>query len=206
MAISQATYDCLYIGKRLQEKIGDFSESEIQLFAYLSCLLALYDGKSVAFWDYIFIQNENGSPYSDDISNALNQLSQIGSLEDTDKDSYFNLTSRGDFFLEKIDKFSINSNREKYLKSAVTMVDFFPYGILTNAINNEPLLHSIKELKVRRNLLDEDGSGRVVLYEQFKLLKSVIDQKNIGLLKPAYLWLNSLAFYNENPENQLNHE
>jgi len=198
MAVSQATYDCLYIGKQLQERIGDFSESEIQLFAYLACLLALYDGKNVASWGYIFIQNENGSPFSDDISNALIRLSQIGSLVDTDKDNYFNLTSNGESFLKKIDKFSINLSREKYLKSAITMVDFFPYGILTNAINNEPLLQSIKGLKVRRNLLDEDGSGRVLLYEQFKLLRTVIDQNNIGLLKPAYLWLNSIAFYNEN--------
>ena len=202
MALSQATYDCLYIGTQLQKKVDDFSEGEIQLFAYLSCLLALYDGKNVSSWGYMFIKNENGSPYSHEISNAITSLSRLGSFSDSDKDYYYKLTSNGEAFLDKIRGFSLNTSRVKYLNSAVSMVDFFPYGILTNAINNEPILHSTRTLSSRRILLDENGSGRAVLYDQFKLLKSVIDQKNSGLLTPAYLWLNSLAFYDSTIENK----
>ena len=202
MSVSQATYDCLYIGKKLQEKVGDFSEGEIQLFAYLSCLLALYDGKNVASWGYFFIKNENGSPFSKDVSVSLKRLTQINCFVDSDKDNYFNMGETGNFFLDKISEYSMNTSREKYLKSAVTMVDFFPYGILTKAINNEPILLSSQAINVRRNLLDENGSSQAALYQQFKLLKSVIDQKNTGLLKPAYLWLNSLAFYNSNNQSQ----
>jgi hypothetical protein len=195
MAISQATYDCLFIGSKLQDNIEDFSEGEIQLFAYLSCLLALYDGKNVSSWGYLFIKNKIGSPYSVDISNATNSLKRSNCLIDADKDQYYNISEKGGLYLEQFSKHSSNLSRTKYLELALSMMNFFPYGVLTKAINDEPILLSLRGINVRRNLLDIDGSGLALLYEQFKLLKQVLKDGEHQLIKPAYVWLNSLAYF-----------
>ncbi|UOY08911.1 hypothetical protein L0P88_10235 [Muricauda sp. SCSIO 64092] len=195
MALSEGTYDCLYIGNKLQSKIGDFSEGELQLFAYLACLLALYDGQDVSSWGYLFIKNENGSPYSNDVSNSMGFLAEAEFLNDSDKDNYYTITTEGAFLLAQLASHSGNLFREKYLKAAVLMVDFFPYGLLTKAINEEPILRLSRSVNARRNLLDSDGSGHALLYQQFSILKEAISEESKELIMPAYLWVNSLAFY-----------
>lgn len=202
MALTQGIYDSLYIGSKLQSNIGDFSEGEIQIFSYLACLLALYDGRESSSWGYIFIKNENGSPYSSDISSGIATLVNNRLLIDSDKDSYFNITESGISFFERLAEHGLNKQRTVYLNAAMEMVNFFPYGVLTKAINEEPILKSSRLIRLRRNLLDEDGSGQELLYEQFKSLKRTVDINVKGLLMPAYLWLNSLAFYTPIAQNE----
>jgi hypothetical protein len=66
-----ATYDCLFIGCRLQKRFCAFAAAEVHLLAYLACLLSLYKRSPIADWGYSFVGTEFGAPYSKEIDNAL---------------------------------------------------------------------------------------------------------------------------------------
>ena len=93
----EAIFDTLYIGSRIESKLDDFSHPEVQFFAYLSCLLSLYNGNPLSFWEYSFIKTQLGSPYSVDIKEAWNFLKSKASVEQT-TEGYSKLTESQELF------------------------------------------------------------------------------------------------------------
>ena len=69
-----ATFDCLFVGHRLQARVGSFANAELHLFAYLSCLLWLFRRRIVADWGYEFVGTELGAPFSRHIDLAVTEL------------------------------------------------------------------------------------------------------------------------------------
>jgi hypothetical protein len=190
----EAVYDALYIGNKLQRKIEDFSQYEIQFFSYFSCLLSLYDGNSVDNWKYNFIRTELGSPYSSDIKMALATLKGNGSLNETiDSKGYFTITEKGSNFLKFLEEnITTYSWRTKYLRTACNSLSLIPYGVIKEAINNEPVLSSAENSLTRRNLLLETNPATRALYSEFKELKAALEDKHYDLIVPATVWLESL--------------
>jgi hypothetical protein len=190
----EAVYDALFIGKKLQRKIEDFSQYEIQFFSYFSCLLSLYDGNSVDNWNYTFIRTELGSPYSSDIQMALATLTGNGSLTELiDSKGYFTVTDKGSNFLKFLEEnITTISWRTKYLRTACNSLSLIPYGVIKEAINNEPVLNSAGNSLTRRNLLLETNPATRALYFQFKELKTALEDKHYDLIVPATVWLESL--------------
>lgn len=89
----EAIFDTLFIGERLQRKIDDFSEYEIQFFAYFSCLLSLYDGNTANDWKYSFAKTQLGSPFSNEISLSIKTLTASDNLiQNGETMGYFILT------------------------------------------------------------------------------------------------------------------
>ncbi|WP_291087020.1 hypothetical protein [Flavobacterium sp. BFFFF1] len=190
---SEAVFDMLYIGNKLQFKIEDFSLSEINFFSYLSCLLSLYDGKMIDNWEYGFIKSSLGSPISTDLDKALNALCSNGSLcKSEGVDGYYNLLPNGEKMLELYSTLYKFSWRIPYLEASCKSLSLMPFGIVKDAISNEPVLKSANNTVNRRSLLEESNPATKSLHNQFSLLKVALEDKFSDLLIPAVVWIESL--------------
>jgi hypothetical protein len=194
MSSPEAIYDTLFIGQKLQRKIEDFSQYEIQFFSYFSCLLSLYDGNSVDSWMYSFVKTELGSPYSIDISFSIQTLNASRFIKCAEKSKdYFTITESGIEFLNfQNENASIFIERRKYLTAACNTISLIPFGSIKEAIIREPVLCSAGHSLAKRTLLELSNPATTVLYSQFKDLKTALENKYADLIVPAVVWLESL--------------
>jgi hypothetical protein len=195
----EAIFDTLFIGQRLQRKIEDFSQYEIQFFAYFSCLLSLYEGNTVVDWKYSFVKTELGSPYSIDIDVSIQTLLASGKLSQSENTKeYFTVNEAGnEFFNFQNEAASSLADRKKYLITACNTISLIPFGAIKEAISSEPVLYSAGNSLSKRSLLENSNPATKVLYSQFKDLKLALQDKYQDLIVPAVVWLESL-----NPENK----
>lgn len=197
--IPEAIFDTLYIGYNIESTLEDFSHYEIQFFAYLSCLLALYEGNPLSFWEYNFVKTLLGSPYSVDIKQAFMFLESNSSLE-VSAEGYGRLTKKGKdemgFYLELY----TFKQRSVYLDAACNSLSLIPISSIKEAIYNEPVLKSARSV-TRKYLLDEKSPATQVLYEQFGILRHALkDEQYKTLIIPAVVWLESLKAKSETEE------
>lgn len=191
----EAIFDTLFIGQRLQRKIEDFSQYEIQFFAYFSCLLSLYEGNTIEDWKYSFVKTELGSPYSIDIDASIQTLLASGKLSQTENSKeYFTINEAGEeFFKFQNEAASSLADRKKYLTTACDTISLTPFGVIKEAIGNEPVLYSAKNSLSKKSLLEMSSPATKVLYSQFKDLKFALESKYQNLLIPAMVWIEYLV-------------
>ena len=188
----EAIFDTLYIGSKVESKLEDFSLYEIQFFSYLSCLLSLYDGSPLSFWEYGFVKTSMGSPYSIEIKEAWLFLVGKSSIEKT-TEGYTKLTDKGRDEISFYLTLHSFKQREKYLDSACRSLSLIPISYIKDAINNEPVLKSARSV-TKKYLLDENSPATHVLYSQFGMLKEALKEKDYkDLLIPAVVFLESLS-------------
>lgn len=195
----EAIFDTLFIGERLQRKIDDFSEYEIQFFAYFSCLLSLYDGNTANDWKYSFAKTQLGSPFSNEISLSIKTLTASDNLiQNGETMGYFILTGSGSKYLEfQTNELSIFWERRKYLQAACNTMSLIPFGTIKDAMIMEPVLDSAGHSLSPRNLLETTNPATKVLHSQFKNLKLALENKYTDLIVPAVVWLESLNSQNK---------
>lgn len=188
----EAIFDVLYVGSKIESKLDDFSQSEIQFFTYLACLLSLYAGNPLSFWEYSYVKTKFDSPYSVDINQAWITLKNKNSIEQT-AEEYFKVTDKGkddiQFYI------SLNSFKKRviYLDAACKTLSLIPVGYIKTAIRNEPVLKTARTSISRKFLLDTKSPATQSLYEQFGKLKQSLNQYNThNLLIPAVVWIESL--------------
>src|SRR5579862_4797161 len=84
MPSSSASFDFLFITEELSLKLGTATVGETHLFAYLGCLLSLFEGQPVADWGYSFAGLESGSPFSPELQEAYAELERAGFVSSSD--------------------------------------------------------------------------------------------------------------------------
>lgn len=189
MLNSYATYDVLYLGKRLQTYQDDFAVSELFLFSYLACLLSLYEGNSTSFWGYYYIKNDFGIPLSQDVLNATDHLQKLGEL--SEYKAYYRLTDLGNEKLEMLSMLSQFTKRNRFIDAACDCLLAIPLGYLRETIKNEPISISANtnDLKL---LNDESNYAVELLHDQFSLLNQAFEKRYEDLFIPAVTWLKYL--------------
>ena len=188
----EAIFDTLYIGSKIESKLDDFSQPEVQFFAYLSCLLALYGGNPLSFWEYSFVKTQLGSPYSVDINEACNFLKSKASEEQT-TEGYSKLTEKGRAEINFYLTLHAFKQRMQYLDAACKSISLIPVGYIKKAIQNEPVLKTARSSRSRKFLLDESSPAIHALYEQFGTLKEALKEVEYkDLLIPAVVWIEAL--------------
>ena len=189
---SEATFDTLYIGSRIEQRLDDFSHSEIHFLSYLACLLSLYDGNPLFYWKYSFVKTKLGSPYSNDIKRALDFLKSSFSF-DQSTEGYFKLTEKGRKNIEFYLELHIIKQRLKYLDAACQSITLMPVGLINKAIQKDPIISSARISKSNKFLLEEASPALHSLYEQFELIREALKEGNYKeLLIPAVIWIESL--------------
>jgi hypothetical protein len=183
-----ATFDCLYLGSRLQRQIGGFSAGELHLFSYLACLLSLYNGQPQANWGYAYVGTELGAPFSVDIHNVIKSLLQWGYFIQAEDRMEMSEISRQQ--LAELSTQQLYENRLPSLKAAGASTLAFSIGTVREAMGQEPQLHRAKAVPLSRNLLEDTGLDE--LYSQFAILREALGAEPTDLRSSAVTWLTAL--------------
>jgi hypothetical protein len=191
--IAAPSFDVLAIVENMSTTIGGITEPEIYVFAYLACLLSLYDGKDTSWWTYKFTATQAGAPYSKNLSDGSDLLVAGGLLKQGN--DVLELTARGRAEVELLDSLSGYSARRRYLSAACDCALTLPLAAIREVLGQEPQLRSAIELMQTRPLLDE--AGMALLRPHLEGLRAVLaDSARYGgdrdLLVPAVLWLTYL--------------
>jgi hypothetical protein len=184
-----ATYDCLFIGSRLQKRFDGFAPAELHLLAYLACLLSVYRKSPVADWGYSFIGTEFGAPYSQEVDKVVRGLIERQLFMEMDD----KLIATPECFteIELFSSLSFYESRNDYLNGACASILAFSVGIVREALSQEPELNRAKTLASTRELLD--GPGLQLLYEQFDALSTALGSEFRDLRVPSVAWLTALV-------------
>ena len=183
-----ATFDCLYVARRLQTQAGAFTAPELHLFAYLACLLWLYKQRAVADWGYFFVGSEFGAPFSQEIGTTVKELLERGYfLRDGAK---VRMTEPAEENLRYFGHLALNQERIECLRAACASATAFSIGMVGSALAHEPELSRAQALPRSRRLLEEAGLSQ--LYDQFDVLRQALHQRGSDLRLPAVVWLAAL--------------
>ena len=189
MFSQQSYFDALDVCRRLQETLGPVARAEVHLFAYLSCLLALYRSQPVSEWGYYFAVTPDGYPYSPDLDAALDILISSGDLQ-TDRDGYLAMSDYGAETLRELNTLGLFQPRTSFLEGACSSVLALPVGSIRDALSQEVGIRNALALSQSRRLPTDVGLN--LLYAQFRALSEAIGVNVDDLLIPAVVWLTYL--------------
>lgn len=184
----EATFDSLFIGDRLLREAGTVAASDFHLFAYLACLLWLYNHMPVSEWGYEFVGTELGAPYSQDIDEALRLLTERGYFVTVEE--RFSIAATGLVALHDLSVLSVNQERTECLRAACASTAALSMGMVGNALSEEPELHRARTIPMSRRLLERSGQDQ--LYLQFEALRGALQGGGGDLRVPAVVWLQAL--------------
>src|SRR5579862_9147773 len=187
MPSSSASFDFLFITEELSLKLGTATVGETHLFAYLGCLLSLFEGQPVADWGYSFAGLESGSPFSPELQEAYTELERVGFVSGTD--SNIAVTGLGKQQIEIFNTLKMFMSRKAYLSAACASLLSFPVGMVRNAMSMEPGLRPVFSVGGMRPLLALASLEQ--LHEHFDALFNVLG-KTSDLLVPSAVWLTYL--------------
>lgn len=184
-----AYYDVLAISEKLKRAFESLAVSEVHLFAYLACLLALYRGNAVSNWGYDFVATENGSPYSPEIETAIGVLIREGLLDESDRYLSINHAGRKEF--SDLKELFLNRSREDFLNGSCSSVLAMPIGVIRSALTTDRDMKLASQLRDTRRLLSETAVED--LHDAFATLSAEIGIDVRDLMVPAVVWLKYLA-------------
>lgn len=190
MSNSNSYHDGLSICVHLDPALSTIAPSEIHLFAYLSCLLALYRKQPVANWGYDFGAVEGGYPYSPSLDQSITDLVEKGYLH-RDTDTFLHVTPTGREEAAWLQSMTAGSSREVYIAGACDSVLSLPLGMIRDALNQSTDLRSARISNHARHLPSDGGTQ--VFHDHFDVLSQAVGIDVQDLMIPAVIWLQFLA-------------
>jgi hypothetical protein len=189
MAIKlEASFDSLFVIRRLCNYAQKALLVEIHAFSYLACLLSMYEKRPLGSWGYTFAAVPPAIPYAYDIKDAVDAFVD-GRLITSHADGY-RITSHGISELEIWMQLGLFKHRIRYLEGATgTTLTLSPAEVL-GRLEDEPQLSLTRALRQPRELLTEESSTQ--LYRQLVALELAIGREVRDLLAPASLYLQFL--------------
>jgi hypothetical protein len=190
-ARAAAGYDALYVCDALSRFAGGAAAVELHLFAYLACLISVYDGRGPQEWQYEFVSTPAGAPYAETLAQESDRLRAAGRL--LDSGPLLMLSSVGRDDLDAFRQFGSNRARRPHLNAACSAATLLPLPTVAYAITQEPGLRHALSARAPRTLL---GDAELLLVdEQFRAVAgALVDQggEHHDLLVPTSLWLSYL--------------
>lgn len=183
--VASAFFDVIAISTKLNTFIGGCSSPEIHLFAYLACLLTLFDREPISNWGYGFIVTENGNPFGLEIEKGVNLNVSRGNLEEVD--GLYTLTKRGKGEYSLLSSLGNFVRREKYLEGSCSSLAPLPLGYVRQGIKSDEAIRSAIKLE-QTNLLFTEASLSI-MYTEFAEILDVIGSKTSNLIIPSSIWL-----------------
>lgn len=171
---------------------------EAHLFAYLGCVLGLFQGQPVGDWGYPFAVTSEGFPYSVPFNDALESLLVRGILDQAGDGMLSVDSAAAQAEISKLLTFGPWSSRREWLKVATGCALTMPVGAIRHAITQTPGMSSAVRLGQRGHLLQQHDTE--LLYGEYKIVSSVLGEDAHDLLSPAVLWLSARILRREDAE------
>ena len=188
MASPEPAFDVLAITLNLEDVLDGVTPAETHLFAYLSCLLALYRRSPVAEWGYTFTRTEWGTPFATAVADSVDALRACGFLEPGER---LRLAEGGRAFVRALMSFGQYASRSECVEAACASALAMPPGEMRDALHAEPGLARASAARGPQPLLD--GAAQDALYEHFRMLGEAIGVDVEDLMVPSTVWLAYLA-------------
>jgi hypothetical protein len=182
-----ATFDVLAIHGHLRRSIGATSRSELHLFAYLGCLLSLYDRRPASEWRYSFVATQFGAPFSADLDDAFREALLDGVIAADANPELSQLTAEGDEELADLSTLLTLKARDRHLEAACATSLMLPISMTREAVVSDSRIRSSLALQTTRALLTSDWYADI--HSQFDALRSAVGDASIDLLAPAVVWV-----------------
>lgn len=187
--VPEAFFDTLRIAAELDEPLGGVSRMEIQRISFLSCLLSIYLAKPVSDWGYRFANTGAGTPFSDQLNEAVGRL--IGTAELAESDGRLRITANGRAMLDMLGKHTSMAERPPCLEAACASMLAVPRSTLSDGLDQEPTI-AASHLKSGATMLLEEPYLSM-LHDHFSVLAQVIPPSQGDLFSPSVLWLSYMA-------------
>lgn len=188
MSAVHAAHDVLSITASLQRDEGGAMEAEIHAFAYLACLMTVYDGHDPSWWQYRFTATTAGAPYAYELGDATDHLAAAGALLPGPRGLV--LSAKGDADLGLLGGLSLGV-RDRYLEAATATALMLLLPSVPEALTYEPQLKRALAWTANRELLEPEGLQLV--RHQFEAITEALDNEGADaredLMVPAVVWL-----------------
>lgn len=187
-----AAFDALMVTSALQRSARGAAAAELHMFAYFSCLIAVYAGDTPEQWRYEFTSTPAGAPYAHALGEEVDSLRASGRL--LDRGDLLVLSEPGARELEILRSFPSLIGRGPYLDAACATASLQPLPSIADALGQEPQLQEALGLNGSRELLTD--AGLLLLSRHFDAVREALSQHNrtsSDLLVPAAVWLSYLA-------------
>lgn len=185
----EAFFDCLKIADALDESMEGASRMDIQRISFLSCLLSIYQSKPVSDWGYRFANTGSGTPFSDQLHEALVRLLSMGRLVDTE--SRLRISNSGREMLRTLSRLDMSASRAPCLDAACASMLAVPRATLADGIDHEPTI-AASHIRSSATLLLEEPYVQT-LHEHFATLSKVLPPDSVDLFSPSVLWLSYMS-------------
>jgi hypothetical protein len=191
----EAYCDALFVLGDAPKSLLPMSIVEMHLFSYLGCILALFRGEALGNWGYQYAVTTDGFPFSAQFEEARKLLVEAGLVE-VDDDGHLRprlpeLTVESEAIMET----GAWSARRAVIRSAMDCALALPLGAVRFAIRRTPGMSSAAKLRQRRRLLDPDDV--TLLYDEYKVVHSVLGGASDDMLSPAVIWLSARVLRQE---------
>lgn len=186
-----AGHDALYISGALSEFAGGAAAVELHLFAYLACLLSVYDGRPAEEWRYAFVATPAGAPFAEVLATETDRLRAAGML--LDEGPLLILSDDGRELLASLGELSSSRHRAPYLEAGCSTASILPLPTVAHAVAAEPGLQNALQAAAPRALLGD--TELTLVDEQFGAVTEALTERapdRGDLLVPAALWLTYL--------------
>jgi hypothetical protein len=182
-----AIFDVLAIHGHLRRSVGAISRSELHLFAYLGCLLSLYDRRPASEWRYSFAATKFGAPFSTELDASYRDAVLEGVIAVDSDPEVSKLTPRGGEELGELSTLLTLKARDRYLEAACATSLMLPVSMTRDAVGSDSRIKSSAALQTTRALLTNDWYADI--HSQFDALRSAVGDASIDLLAPAVVWV-----------------
>lgn len=187
-----AAFDALAVTSALARTATGAAAAELHLFAYFSCLIALYDGRPPEAWQYQFTATPAGAPYAHILAEEVDRLRAAGLL--LDEGDLLVLSEPGATALRMLRDFPSFQDRASYVEAACGTATLRPLASISDSLTEEPQLQRALEHNAPRELFTEIGQEFVA--RQFEAVRAALAEAGSpagDLLVPAAIWLGYLT-------------
>ena len=194
MANIFANFDILYLMLKVRIKYCELNIYEINVLLYLAQLLSIYDGNLSSKWEYVFISNEYGSPLSNDVLLEIKSLCENKKILQNN-DGFYSISENDRFesFINGLSNQYRLKWRTKYTQCAIDSIMLKTLPQITNSIQNEPGISTLKSLNRYSVLHDDSDKAIDSLFDDFKILKDIVGDSRKQILVPASIWIEYLS-------------
>ncbi len=178
----EAFFDSISISKKLDDSLDSFKIPEIHLFSYFASLLFIYKGNSLDDWNYKFVIDKTGYPFSEELQTAIDRHIKNGLLES--RGDFFVITSRGNDEYSKFKNLPTLVSREQVINAACTTSILVPYSETQRALLNDP------ELLKAKAIGNNPWIEHTHVYKKFKEISEAVGAPVDDIIIPAVSWIN----------------
>lgn len=194
----EAYCDALLILNDSPKSLLPMSVTEMHLFSYLGCILALFQGEPVGDWGYSYAVTEQGFPFSAEFEEARKVLHSHGLLEMDDNNLQQAIQPALNNELAMVLSIGSWQKRSLWIRAAMQCALTFPLGLIRAAVSQTPSTELAIALRRTCKLLDTDDVK--LLYEQYDIVNSVLGSDAHDILSPAVIWLSARILKSEDGE------